>query len=93
MALVVRLKKGSREYIVEYGQKIIVDRLDLPQGESVDLDVLYTFGDDKEVKSVKAKIVAHQKGEKLHVVKYKSKSNYHKQYGPRQHETILEILK
>jgi large subunit ribosomal protein L21 len=91
MALVV--KSGSRQYIVNYGQKIIVNKLDVPENESINLEVLYTFGDDKAVKSVAAKVVKHQKGVKLRVVKYKSKSNYHKQYGPRQSETILEITK
>ncbi|MBC7472009.1 MAG: bL21 family ribosomal protein [candidate division SR1 bacterium] len=91
MALVV--KSGSRQYIVNYGQKIIVNKLDIPENENINLEVLYTFGDDKEVKSVAAKVIKHQKGVKLRVVKYKSKSNYHKQYGPRQSETILEIIK
>jgi large subunit ribosomal protein L21 len=91
MALVV--KSGSRQYIVNYGQKIIVNKIDIPENEIVKLEVLYTFGDDKEVKTVEAKVVKHQKGEKIRVVKYKSKSNYHKQYGPRQSETVLEIIK
>lgn len=91
MALVV--KSGSRQYIANYGQKIIVNKLDVAENETVNLEVLYTFGDDKAVKSVAAKVIKHQKGPKLRVVKYKSKSNYHKQYGPRQSETILEIVK
>jgi large subunit ribosomal protein L21 len=91
MALVV--KSGSRQYIVNYGQKIIVNKIEIPENENVKLEVLYTFGDDKAVKTVEAKVVRHQKGEKLRVVKYKSKSNYHKQYGPRQSETVLEIIK
>jgi large subunit ribosomal protein L21 len=91
MALVV--KSGSQQFIVEYGQKIIVNKLETPENEEVNLDVLFTFGGDKTVKTVKAKVLKHQKGEKLRVVKYRAKSNYHKVYGPRQHETVLEIIK
>ena len=91
MPLVV--KSGSRQYIVNYGQKIIVNKLEVKENDTLDLDVLYSFGDDKSVKKVTAKVIKHQKGVKIRVVKYKSKSNYHKQYGPRQSETVLEIIK
>jgi large subunit ribosomal protein L21 len=91
MSLVIQ--SGSRQYLVEPGQQIIVNKLDFPVDQTYDLDVVYAFGEDKKIKKAQAKIVRHQRGEKIRVVKYKSKSNYHKQYGPRQEETVIEILK
>ncbi len=91
MSIVV--KSGSQQFVVDYGQKIIVNKIEAPENEVIDLSVLYTFGEEKAVKTVKAKIIKHQKGEKIRVVKYRAKSNYHKVSGPRQHETVLEIIK
>ncbi len=87
------IKSGARQYIVDYGQQIIVNKIEGKENDTIKLDVLFAIGDDsKSPKTISAKIVKHQKGEKLRVVKYKNKSNYHRQYGPRQHETVLEIL-
>ncbi len=87
------IQSGSRQYLVEPGQKIIVNKIDAPVEEVVDLDFIYAYGDHKAKKKVQAKVIKHQLGEKIRVVKYKSKSNYKRSYGPRQEETILEILK
>jgi large subunit ribosomal protein L21 len=85
---------GSRQYVVDYGQKIIVNKISGNEGDVVNLPVVFDFSGSKSpAKTLQAKIIKNQKGKKLRVVKYKSKSNYHKQYGPRQHETILEIVK
>ncbi len=90
MSYIVR--SGSRQYIVEKGQKILVNYLkDSEVGDVIQLDVLAVFGEDSDIDTIQASVVSHQKGKKIRVVKYKSKSNYHRQYGPRQTETILEI--
>jgi len=85
------VKVGAHQYNVSKGQQIIVDRLETPEGETVELPVLFTFGSDKEEKSLQAVVLRHQKGEKIRVVKYKPKSNYHRQYGFRAFETVLKI--
>lgn len=88
------IQSGSRQYIVNDGDQIIINSLkDKEEGDKVDLDLVLAFGDDKSVKAVQGKVVKQQKGKKLRVVKYKAKSNYHRQYGPRQAETVIEILK
>ena len=85
------IESGSKQYIVEYGQKIIVDRLTANEGEELEFKVLFCFGDSESIKTVKVLVLTHQKGEKIRVVKFKNKSNYHRQYGYRHHETILQI--
>lgn len=87
------IESGSKQYVVDYGQKIVVDRLDVKEGETIDLDLVLAFADDASVKKVQAKVVAHQRGKKIRVVKYKSKSNYHRQQGHRSEQTVLEIIK
>lgn len=89
MTLIVQ--SGSRQYLVEQGQKLIVNRLkDVNEGDSVELDVVYAFGEEAG-KTVKATVVKNQRGEKIRVTKYLPKSNYHRQYGPRAEETVLLI--
>lgn len=89
MTFVVEI--GSKQYLVEKGQKFIVDRLDAKEGSKIDLDLIYSFGEDAESSAVAAEVIMHQRGPKLRVTKYKPKSNYHRQYGPRQEETVLQI--
>lgn len=87
------IQSGSRQYVVDYGQKIIVNKVDGKPDDIVPVDLVYAFGGDEKAKSVSARIIKHQRGEKLRVVKYRPKSNYHRIYGPRQEETLLEIIK
>ena len=86
------IQSGSKQYTVTPGQKFVVDRLKNDLGEVIDLPLVYSYGTTKGATSVQAKIVLHQKGKKIRVVKYKNKNNYHKQSGYRHYETILEIL-
>lgn len=89
MTLIVQ--SGSRQYLVEQGQKLIVNRLkNVEEGDSVELDVVYSFNEEAG-KTIKATVVKNQKGEKIRVTKYLPKSNYHRQYGPRAEETVLLI--
>ena len=86
------IQSGSKQYTVTPGQKFVVDRLKNDLGEVVELPLVYSYGTTKGATSVQAKVVLHQKGKKIRVVKYKNKNNYHKQSGYRHYETILEIL-
>jgi large subunit ribosomal protein L21 len=84
---------GSKQYIVDQGQRFVVDYIkDSKEGEVIELPVLFTFGDSKNSATVQVKVISHEKGEKLRVVKYKSKSNYHRQYGFRPMQTVLEVV-
>jgi len=86
----VVVKVGSHQYIVSSGQEIVVDKMNAKEGSEVELPVLFAM-DGKKVANVKATIVRHQQGKKIRVVKYKSKSNYHRQYGFRPQQTVLKI--
>ena len=86
------VQSGNKQYIVNQGQQFVVDRINfVNNGDFVELPVLHVFGQDEPKSSIKAKIVSHVKGTKIRVVKYRAKSNYHRQYGFRPFQTILEI--
>lgn len=87
------VQSGTKQFFVNYGQKIIVDRIKAMEGETIEIDLIQALGEDKVTKKLKAKVIKHQRGPKIHVVKYKSKSNYHRQYGFRPEQTLLEIVK
>lgn len=90
MAFVIQ--SGSKQYTVVPGQQFIVDSLKATEGDTIDLNLVYSYGDQKDVKTAQAKVVRHQRGIKLRIVKFKSKSNYHRQYGYRHEETVLEVI-
>ena len=87
MSLVVQ--SGSKQYVLELGQKFLVDRLDAEINSTIDLHLIHAYGTNDGLKAVKATVLNHLKGEKIRVVKFKSKSNYHRQYG---HRTFLTEL-
>lgn len=84
---------GSKQYIVDYNQKFAVDRItDIEEGDVIDVPVLISFGDSSKIQKIKAKVLSHTKGKKIRVVKFRSKSNYHRQYGFRACITILQVV-
>ena len=92
------VKTGGKQYRVEEGQTLLVERLPDAEGATVDLRPLLFAGDDpvfdadglKNI-SVKARIVGHERGEKLRVFKFKPKRGYKRTAGHRQELTRLEI--
>ncbi len=92
------VKTGGKQYRVERGQTLLVERLAAEQGASVALEpILYrsedAVFDSASLKKVKvtAKIVAHERGEKLRVFKFKPKRGYKRRTGHRQELTRIEV--
>jgi large subunit ribosomal protein L21 len=89
--MTIVIQSGSKQYSVVLGQTIIVDFLKgVNEGDTVALDIIHAYGGDS-TDGVVGIIQKHQRGEKIRVVKYLPKSNYHRQYGARQEETVLLI--
>ena len=90
---------GGKQYTVEAGDKIKVEKLDVNEGDNVTFDkVLFVSGDEPKVGSpyidgakVEAKVLAQGKAKKVIVYKYKSKKNERKKNGHRQPYTLVEI--
>jgi large subunit ribosomal protein L21 len=86
------VKTGGKQYRVEEGQTLLVERLPGDPGSSVDLETLLTVGDDPvDGGAVAAEIVGHERGPKLRVVKFKPKRGYKRRTGHRQELTRVRI--
>ena len=92
------VKTGGKQYRVEKGQTLLVERLPDDAGATVNLEpVLFrsddvVFGaDDLANVRVDARVVEHVRGEKLRVFKFKPKRGYRKRTGHRQNLTRIEV--
>ncbi len=93
------IETGGKQYKVEQGDVVFVEKLGIEEGETVTFDkVLVVGGDDVKVgtpyvdgASVEASVVKNGKDKKIIVYKYKSKKGYHKKQGHRQPYTKVEI--
>src|SRR5688500_3869128 len=93
------VRVGGKQYRVEEGDSIVVDRLRAGEGEKVDLEPLLYADGDKSVLDpgelgrikVQATVAGHERGKKIHGLKFKPKRGYKRRYGHRQDLTRLEI--
>lgn len=94
------IQSGGKQYRVGVGDVIRVEKLDVPAGDSVDLNevLMVSNGDDVKVgspllagSSVTAKVKAHGRGEKIRVIKFRRRKHYRRTAGHRQDYTELEI--
>ena len=90
---------SGKQYKVEVGANIVVDRLNAEVGDTISFPVMLTVDDGKVkagnpvIKDVvaMAKVVAHVQDKKITVYKYKPKKNERKKQGHRQPFTKITI--
>ena len=93
------VESGGKQYRVEKGQVLLVDRLAEDEGAKVPLRAVMFRSDDDTVLEpaglekvkVEAKVAGHERGPKIRVFKYKAKKGYRKRRGHRSELTRLEI--
>jgi large subunit ribosomal protein L21 len=92
------VKTGGKQYRVEQGQTLVVERLPGDDGSSVVLEpLLYVDGEnvvdgaDLSKVTISARVVGHERGPKLRVVKFKPKRGYRRRNGHRQALTRIEV--
>ena len=92
---------GGKQYRVAPGDRVLVDRLASEPGSSVKFGrvLLLHEGDTIEVGApgvdgfeIEAKVLAHSRGPKIDVLRYKSKKRVRVHRGARADLTALEIL-
>ena len=93
------VESGGKQYRVEEGTSLLVDRLPEDEGAKVTLrpvmlrtddDIVLVAADLEKVK-VEAKIAGHERGEKINVFTYKAKKGHRKRQGHRSELTRLEV--
>ena len=92
------VKTGGKQYRVQQGEFLLVERLPADESAIVTLrPLLYVDGEtvvdgeDLAKVTVEAKVVAHERGPKLRVVKFKPKRGYKRRTGHRQNLTRIEV--
>ena len=96
------IETGGKQYKVNEGDILFIEKLDANEGDSVTFDKVYAVQTADqfiagtptvEGASVQAKVVKNGKGKKIYILKYKSKKNEKKKIGHRQPYTKVQIEK
>jgi large subunit ribosomal protein L21 len=91
------VETGGKQYRVEKGSTLLVDRLSAEEGAKVDLravalmDKNLVTGKDAEKVKVEAKVAGHERGPKIRVFKYRPKKGYRRRAGHRSELTRIEV--
>jgi len=92
------IESGGKQYKVEKGSSLLVDRLSAAQGDKVALRAVMfrdkeVVAEPKELAKVKveATVAEHLRGPKIKVFKYKPKKGYRRRAGHRSELTRLEV--
>jgi large subunit ribosomal protein L21 len=92
------IKTGGKQYRVEEGQQLDVERL-AAETETIEFTPLLVVDGDSVVSSsaalsgatVSARVVGEKKGPKIDGFRYKNKTNQRKRWGHRQQYATIEI--
>jgi large subunit ribosomal protein L21 len=93
------IKTGGKQYLVQPGDKIKVEKLDKKEGEEFSFSDVLLVEKNKKVEigaptvkaEVLAKVISHGKGDKIIIFKYKPKKRESRKIGHRQPYTEIEI--
>jgi len=94
------IETGGKQYRVSEGQTIKVEKLDVAQGVTVQLDKVLMVADGENVKfgapyltggSVSVLIDSHGRRDKIRIVKFRRRKHYRRQAGHRQSYTAITV--
>ncbi|MBM3689178.1 MAG: 50S ribosomal protein L21 [Actinobacteria bacterium] len=93
------VRSGGRQEKVAVGDVVVLDRVSAEPGDSVRLPVVLVVDDGavtadpaKLAKvNVTAEVVAHERGPKIRILRYKNKSGYRRRQGHRQDLTRVKV--
>jgi large subunit ribosomal protein L21 len=94
------VEDGGKQYRAVIGESIEVDRYPLEVGEEIDMDRVLLIADGENVKvgtpfiegaKIQATVVAHVKGPKVVVFRYKAKERIRSKTGHRQQYTKVRV--
>lgn len=94
------IKTGGKQHKVKVGQKLRVELLPNPVGEELAFNevLMVVAGSDVKVgapfiqgSSVKATVITHGRGDKIHIFKMRRRKNSRRHQGHRQYFTEVQI--
>ena len=95
------IRTGGKQYRVSKDDVIAIEKLDGKAGDKIKFDEVLMLGEaGKEPKigepvvqgaSVTAEVLDQARADKITVIKFRRRKNYHRTKGHRQHETVLKI--
>ena len=93
------IESGGKQYRVAVGDRLRLETLPADEGSTVEFDKVLAVGSDENIEigtphlttSVTGKVVAHGRGDKIRVIKFKRRQNYRRTIGHRQNFTEVEI--
>ena len=94
------VKSGGKQYRVQSGESVRVESLPAEVGAAVSFDEVLMVGEGESVRvgtpfvagvKVTATVVAHGRGEKVHIFKMRRRKHYQKSQGHRQNYTEVRI--
>lgn len=94
------IETGGKQYRVELGTELAVERLDVTPGTTINLErvLLVADGDNAQIGTpvvtdalVTADVLRQDRGEKLIIFKYRPKARHRSKNGHRQELTILRV--
>ena len=94
------IKTGGKQYRVAIGEKIKIEQIPADIGSEYVLDQVLMVADGDQISmgapflssaSVKATVIGHGRGEKVHIFKMRRRKHYRKSQGHRQNYTEIRI--
>jgi len=95
------VKTGGKQYRVQAGEKLKIEQIPAAVGAEIVLDQVLLVADGEVITmgaplvtgaSIKARVVGHGRGEKVHIFKMRRRKHYRRSQGHRQNYTEIEIL-
>lgn len=96
------IKSGGKQYRVEEGQQLKLEKLAAEVGQVVDLGEVLLVADGEEVlvgenlpkkANVKAEVLAHERDKKVEIIKFRRRKHSMTRMGHRQSLTKVQITK
>ena len=92
------IQSGGKQYRVSQGDVLKLEFLKAEPSEVISFPVMMLGSDEVKVgtpllenANVKAEVLSHGRGKKLHIYKFKAKSNYRRKQGHRQSYTEVRV--
>ena len=95
------IKTGGKQYRVSAGEKLKIEQIPAEVGTEIVLDQVLLVADGDAVRmgtplldgaQIKARVLAHGRGDKIRIFKLNRRKHYRKTQGHRQNYTEIEIL-